>query len=848
MNLIAALFQPWVWRLAWRDSRASRRRLAFYSLSISLGIAALVAVGSLGAAVRDGIEDQSKALLGADLVLSSRKAFGPEEEGLIRSLGGERSDEINFPSMIAFPQRDGTRLVNVRALSGNFPYYGTLETDPPDAATRFRNGEGVLVEESVARQFDLRAGDAAKLGEWSTVIVGTLRRVPGDSVAFANLAPRVYIARSRLEETRLVGRGSLVRYRALLKLPDPGEAGRRIESLRERFAELRLDFDTAEKRKADLGNAATNLNGYLNLVAFIAVLLGAVGVASAIHVHVRQRLPQVAVLRCLGTPMAATFAVYLAQALAMGAFGTLAGILAGSLIHQIVPAVLAGMLPFPVQARFSWLAAGQAAAAGIGIATLFALLPLLAVRRVSPLAAIRAAFEHPRRRLDPARLAIGIAVALAVVGFALLQTRNWRHGLGFAAGIGVAFGLLSAAAWLLVRLARRLQPAWLPFAWRQGLASLHRPNNRTGTLLVSLGLGTFLLLSLQLTRASLLLSLQSQDVTRRPNAILFDIQPDQLPGVSRTLEGMNLPVLEGAPIVTMRLKEVRGTPVAVLATNGASRIPGWVLQREYRSTWRTNLTGAETLTRGAFTASVPPDADVIPVSVETGIARDLGVDVGDAVVFDVQGTPIACRVGSVRDVDWRQVRPNFFFVFPAGALEAAPSMHVLATRVVDAAESARMQREMVRAFPNVSIIDLSLVLQTLDNVVSKVGLAIRFMALFTVGTGILVLAGAVVTGRWQRMQEAILLRTLGASRATIRRILVAEYAGLGLIAACAGALLAIGGAWAMSRFVFSIPFRLPLAELFVTLVAVPVLTLVVGLLASRGIDNHPPLEILRNEG
>ena len=847
MKLLRSLLTPWVWRLAWRDSRSSRRRLTLFSLSISLGVAALVAIGSLGASIRRGIDEQAKSLLGADLVLSSRQPFGQEQTSLIQELGGERSDEVSFASMLYFPGNDSTRLVNVRALSGNFPFYGRLETDPPDADAAFRRGEGLIVEEGIAQQFNVGVGAAVRLGKWETRIVGLLRRVPGDSMGFANLAPRVYLSTNRLAETGLLGRGSIVRYRALLRLDEDRHLGSRIAGIQERAKTLKLEVDTAERRKQDLGNAAENLNGYLGLVAFIALLLGGVGVASAIHVHIRQRLQQVAVLRCLGAPISATFTVYLLQALTMGLIGITSGIAIGALIHQVVPVALAKALPFPIHLHFSFRAVLEAAVVGFVVTTTFALLPLLDVRRVSPLAAIRAAFSEAQRRTDPARIAVIAVLLVTVLVFAQLQTSNWRYGLGFAGGLGVAFLVLAAGARLLIALARQFRFRWLPFAWRQGLASLHRPNNRTSTLLVSLGLGTFLLLSLQLVRSALLVSLQPGDSELRPNAILFDIQPDQLAEVSTALQAMHLPILESAPIVTMRLRHIKGTPVAQITPNSNGRNQGWVLQREYRSTWRTNLTASEKLLRGKLVARVDPDIARIPISIEAGIAEELSVEVGDSLAFDVQGVPLECEVGSIREVDWRQVKPNFFVVFPEGALEAAPSMHVLATRITSPAESARMQRDVVRQFPNVSIVDLTLVLQTVEGVLSKVALAVRFMALFTVGTGMIVLAGSVITGRWQRMQEAILLRTLGSSRNTIRQILIAEYAGLGLLAAIAGSFLATGAAWALSHFVFRIPFHLPTLELVATLILVPLLTLGVGLAASRGVSNHPPLEILRSD-
>jgi putative ABC transport system permease protein len=317
--------------------------------------------------------------------------------------------------------------------------------------------------------------------------------------------------------------------------------------------------------------------------------------------------------------------------------------------------------------------------------------------------------------------------------------------------------------------------------------------------------------------------------------------------VVNALKGLGLPVLEEAPIITMRLASIKGRPTDQLLNDKSVRGPGWALRREYRSTWRTQLTAGEELVAGRFAGSVPEGTTPIPVSLEDGIARELGVTLGDELVFDVQGILMTNRVESLRKVDWRQVRPNFFVVFPAGALEAAPSMHVLATHVANPDESARMQREMVKAFPNVSAIDLTLVLKTLDEIVGRVGMVVRFMALFTVVTGLVVLVGAILTGRWQRVQEGILLRTLGATRAQIQRILFAEYLFLGSLASIAGSLLAVGSSWALAVFAFKSTYSLQWLPVLVAWAGVTALTVVVGMLASRGVCDQPPLEILRRE-
>lgn len=841
--------------MAWRDSRTSRRRLLLFSSSISLGIAALVAIGSLGRNLERAIAEQAKALLGADLVLSSRTALTAEMEALFARIGGEQARETSFSTMLQLT--NGTRLVNARALAGNFPFYGELETEPPGAAAAFRQGGGVLLEEGVLQQFDAKVGDTAKLGSAGFRILGALRRVPGDTVAFSTIAPRVYLSATDLPATGLVGTKSLARYRLLFRLPASVDPDTLRTELKPELERLRLGSDTVKERQQDLGRALETLYRFLNLVALIALLLGAVGIASAIHVHVQQKLGNVAVLRCLGAPLPQTFAIYLAQGLSLGAVGSLVGIVLGVGVAQQLPELVRTFVPFTFEAHFDWVAAVIAAVTGFALCVLFALLPLLDVRRVPPLAAIRAAYETPRH--DPLRWVMFGLIAAGVAGFATLQTRRWWEGLAFAAGLGAAFLILTGMARLIAWSARRLTPPSLPFAWRQGLANLHRPQNRTGLLLVAIGLGTFLILTLHLTRDVLLSSMFPANKASQPNAILFDIQPDQRDGVIQLLGQIGLPVLEQAPIITMRLARVKGMSTDQLSTNKGDGIPEWVLRREYRSTWRTNLTDSEELTAGRFVsrfseggasggAGVDLENAVIPVSVEEGIAKDLKVTVGDELVWDVQGIPLKTTVASLRKVDWRQVRPNFFVVFPGGSLEAAPAMHVLATRVANATESARMQRELVKAFPNVSAIDLTLVLQTLDGILTKVGFVIRFMALFTVATGLIVLAGAVLTGRWQRVQESILLRTLGATRPQIRRILFAEYFALGLLAALTGILLSVGSSWALAKFAFKADYVVSPAPLGVALLSVTALTVLVGLATSRGIADEPPLEILRREG
>ncbi|PTY08233.1 ABC transporter permease [Opitutaceae bacterium EW11] len=836
-------------RMAWRDSRRSRRRLVLFSLSVVLGIAALVAIGSFADNLRRGIEAQAKTLLGADLAIGSRQPLSAEVDAYLNRLGGERARDVVLATMAVFPASgEQTRLVSLRGLAGGYPFYGDASSVPESAYRDvLRPGsDGAVVEETLLAQFGAKVGDPIKLGQQTFRIVGALKKLPGDSAAVAMLSPRVIIALDRLDGTGLIGPGSLVRYRTYFRFPESVQVEPLVTELKERFASLRLGFDTVDHRKQELGQALTNVYAFLSLVGFISLFLGGIGVASAVAVHVRQKLATVAILRCLGASASQSFSVYLAQGVGLGVIGAVLGALLGIGAQLIVPALVKDFLPFDVAFFVSWPAVVRGMGAGLAICIVFTLLPLLAIRTVSPLLALRSVVPVQRGR-DPWRLALYGLVAAAVVGFAVWQTGRWSIGVGFAGALGATFLVLAALARTVAWLTRRFLPARLPYVWRQGISNLYRPNNRTVLLLVSLGLGTFLILTLALARATLLEQIRGRGAGDRPNLLFFDIQDDQIVPLGELMSAQGAPLKAQAPIVTMRLKSWKGRPVEEVMKDPQLRIPAWSLRREYRSTYRDRLTDTEKLVSGAFTGRLTEPTDPIPVSIEDGLAKEMQLKLGDELVWDIQGVPLATRITSMRSVDWQRLQPNFFFVFPAGVLEMAPKSFIAATRAASSAESARLQQQVVQRFPNVSAIDLALVLQTLDGVFSKVEFVVRFLALLTVATGVIVLVGAVLTGRFQRIRESVLLRTLGASRQQLRQIQLAEYAVLGALAALTGGGLAFGGNALLATFVFHVPVVAPLGLLAWAVVGVTGLTLLAGSIAGRGVANQPPLEVLRQE-
>ncbi|MEM8557299.1 MAG: FtsX-like permease family protein [Bacteroidota bacterium] len=849
---------------AWRDSRRMRRRLFLFVASMALGVAALVAIRSFGANVEASVTAQARELFGADLEIESRQPFTDGSAVLIDSVlaafPGRQASEASFASMALFPapERDslagGTRLVNVRAVEGAFPLYGSIETTPGDALSRFQEQDEALVAASLLLQYGVEVGDSVQVGQRTYRIAGRVDGVTGQTDMAELVGPRVYLPYQNLDQALLTA-GSRVDYARYLAFDgaeaDEGLPERAREAFAASFRARNLDVETLASVEQEWSEALGDLGRYLELVGFVALLLGGLGVASAVHVYIRQKLDTVATLRCLGATGGQALAVYALQAAAMGLAGATLGAVLGVGVQYLLPAVLGAFLPVDVEIALVWPAVFQGLAVGLGVALLFALLPLLAVRRVPPLRAIRSDAVPVSARRDPWRwLALGVLVA-AVVGFAYVQLGSWRNAAFFVGGTAAALGALTLAAAAVRAVARRLVPRGASYTLRQGLANLYRPGNQTLVLLLTLGLGTFLILTLLLTEHVLLDRVSVPDDDARPDLILFDIQADQQDGIAALVEENGVEVLEQTPLVTMRLRAIDGRSVEEIRQDSAALNydARWALRHEYRSTYRSELTDTEELVEGRFVGEVPADAEVIPITFEDELARDLRIGVGARLSWDVQGVPMETEIAGLRRVDWARPQLNFFAVFPDGPLDDAPRFGTLTARAGSDEASARVQRAVVRAYPNVSVVDVGMVIGLIERIFDRVAFVLQFMALFTIGTGLVVLAGAVLVARLQRIQEAVLLRTLGASRPQVRRIFVAEYALLGLLAAITGGVLALGAAWAIARYAFLLTtFEIGWASLIGVLIGVPLLTVAIGLAGSRGLLERPPLDVLRGEG
>ncbi|MBX2966378.1 MAG: ABC transporter permease [Cyclobacteriaceae bacterium] len=835
----------WVWKMAWRDARHNFSRLFLFVASLITGIAAVVSLDSLNNSLQQDIDRNAKELLGADMVINSGRKLEPELEALFDSLKHAQANEADMASMVLFKRSGQSRLIRLVALQGDFPFYGAVETLPPNGYSLMREQGYALLDETLASQYEVSSGDTIKIGNSFFEVAGVVTKIPGGGGILSTFTPSVYIAMSQLDSTGLVQFGSRVSYRKYLKTESDAETEALEKTIRPEVRKYGHRYDTVQERKEELGEAFQSVYRFFSLLAFLALILGCIGVASSVHIYAREKRDEVAILRCVGSSGWQAFNIYFIQIFLLGIVGSVVGAALGLGIQQLIPLVFKDMLPVEVSFAVSWKSFAMGIAIGTVVSVLFSMLPLMAVRFVPPLAVLRADFE-PARIFSKARIAVVALIVLFPMFFAAVQTRSVLIGLAFFGGLAVALGLLALVATLLLFLVRKYFPTNSSFIWRHALSNLFRPNNQTRMLMVAIGLGAFIITTLSVVEKSLLSQVEFSGQENQSNTVLFDIQPSQKDGVVKLMEENNLPVNQVVPIVTCRLRELKGRSVEEVQRDTTDRVPNWALTREYRVTYRDSLHLSEELIKGELQKKTLGQ-DSVWVTISEGLQEELDVNIGDSLVFDVQGIPVKVHISGIRKVQWSKDPPNFIFVFPTGVLEPAPQVYVTATRVDDQQTANKFQQELIMSYPNVSLIDLRLILSTVNNLFNKLSSVVRFLALFSIITGLVVLSGAVINSKFVRMKENVLLRTIGARTRQITRITLIEYAYLGIFSALTGMILSIGGGYLLTTFFFKIQFAFNPLELVTITVGLVLLTMLIGWWNSREIIATPPLQVLRKE-
>jgi len=833
----------WLLTMAWRDGRSSLSRLLLFMASIILGIAAVVSIQLFSHNLKANIKQQSKALMGADFIIDSRNEPSAKVQTLIDSLQ-PNAKEVNFASMAAFPNNEGTKLVRVRALEGDFPLYGTLETNPVGAASNYQNKGGAVVDATLLLQFNLNVGDSIKLGKVTFPILGALKSIPGSTAISSSVAPTVLIPYEALEATELLQLGSRKEYQYFFKSPDT-DLKQLEATLDPQLDAENADLDTHTSTSQRLGKRYDNVGQFLNLVAFIALLLGCIGIASSVHIYVKEKLKSVAVLKCLGASRRQSFLIFLFQIVGIGLLGGLIGAAIGAALQFIFPYILKDFLPFNVEVGLTAAPIIAGVVLGIVMSVLFALLPLLGTWYVSPLAVLRGSDEDTRQPRK-ARIVVFVAILIFIFLFSFGVLNDAFRSLVFTVGLCLSFVMLSFVAQVFIKMIKRYYPKSWSYVQRQSLLNLFRPNNQTMVLVLAIGLGTFLISTLYFTKDILLAQTTLEQNNRDANIILMDVQKAQESAILNTFEPKNLEVIDNIPIVTMRVHSLRGQLAQDLRQDTTITRRQWFLNHEFRVTYRANLAVTEELLEGEWKSSVTP-GEPIYISVADNVAEDANLKVGDDVTFNVQGVLLKTVVGSIRKVDWSSMRVNFSIVFPLGVLEDAPQFNVMTTYVPNEERSADLQRDLVKQFPNITILDIRQVFTIVEDILNKISWIINFMAFFSIATGFIVLMGSVRNSKYQRIKESVLLRTLGATSQQILRITALEYVYLGVLGSLTGILLSLVSAQLLATLVFKEPFIPSAIPFVIFLPVITILVVAIGLVNLKSVLKSPPLKVLRKE-
>ena len=834
----------WLLKMALRDGKASYGKLLLFVFSITLGVAAVVSVHSFSRLLKENIALQSKSLLGADYVIESDRPVNDKVQGIMDSLGGSDAKEINFLSMAAFPGNNGTKLMEVRGVEGGFPFYGDLETNPSSAKTSFKAG-GALVDATTMLQLNLKKGDSIKLGAVTLPIAGALENVPGSTSVFGAIAPPVLIPFQFIETTGLVQTGSRIEYKYYFKADEGQDMALLNEKVEPVLDAEDADLDTHLSEARRLGRRYENFGKFLNLVGFIALLLGCVGIASGMGIYVQMKVKSIAVLKCLGASKKQSYLIFFVQIACMGIVGGLLGTIIGYGLQQLFPVLLGDLIPVEVDIALSLQSIVLGLSLGLAMSVLFALYPLMKTLYVSPLQALRVV-QETQTRSKRATLLVGFGIISFVFGFSYWLLDDLLRSFFFVVGLLVVFLILTAVARLFMALLKRFFPYSWGFVPRQSLKNLFRPQNQTLVLVLSIGIGTFLISTLYFTKDMLLEKAAIEDSANSANMILMDIQSQQVEDVSNTIEASGMPVIDKISIVTMRVETLNGKHVEDIRKDTTSQVGRWILNHEFRVTYRDSLIGSEKVIEGKWVNNFNSDKD-IPISVSSDFANMAKVTIGDPVSFNVQGRIMNTVVQSIREVDWSRLQPNFSVVFPSGVLESAPQFSVMTLRTPNDDSSAKLQQKLVSDFPNVSILDLKRILELLEDILAKIGWIINFMAFFSIFVGVAVLMGAIYSSKHQRVKQGALLRTLGAKTFQILKMIAIEYTILGFLGAFMGVVLAVLGSTLLAWMLFDTTFVPSVIPFAIILPAITFLVFALGVGNSVGIVRNSPLAVLKKE-
>lgn len=837
-------------QMARREMRSSWRRLLFFFLCIGIGVGSIVALRSIIQNVNRAVAGEARSLLTADVQIDSTREWKPETLEIIKRIAQPplvmaRTETIDSATMVrpADASREGALMVELKGIETPYPLYGDFKlAGGRPFEQNLLADNGAIVAPLLLERLRLGVGDQIKIGESTYQIRGMIESEPGSGSGF-RLGPRVFIARSTVEGTGLIGFGSRARRRILLQVRE-GDLATVVQTLRSELKGQLVTVNSYKDSQQNLSEQFSRTENYLSLTGLIVLVLGGIGVSSVTRVFIEQKRQTIAVLKCIGGTGKQIIFAYLAQVITLGLLGSLLGVALAKGGLLLVRYYFAESLPPNVSFDLSSGAIAQGLSLGLMVSLLFSALPLLRVRHIKPNMLLREdAGDAKRSRPDFVRWAMAVFVMVGLLLLSSWQGGSFRVGLYFMAGLAVTAAALYVAALLLIMLVRGARHT-SSFALRQAVNSLYRPGNQTRVIIMAVGLGVFVVVAIQSLQSNLLTEIDISRRTNLPNMFLIDIQSDQKQGVEKLITDATGTRPELIPTVRARIFAINGKDVDLEQRD--TRQERGRLGREYVVTYRSQLEENETVVAGNFWDASP--SSEAEVSIEEGMRGLSGLEVGSQITFDILGRKLNARVSSIRRVDWRNSRTGFMVLFRPGTLENAPQMLIAPINgPPNEPERSRFQRALLDQYPNISVIDVAEVVSTLSRILNNVTLAVSFLGGFVLLCGVLILIGSIAMTKFQRIYEVAVLKTLGAKRKVLLTILFVEYGLLGLVAGMIGALAAIGLSYAVTRFVFEIPWDFSPALMLSGISITVALVTIVGVVSSFNVLTRKPLAILRGQ-
>jgi putative ABC transport system permease protein len=844
--------------IAGRDLRSAPGKFIFVVLSVAVGVAALVGVRGFSESFRSTLTREARSLMAGDLAARANTLPSTVELQKIKGLEaqGIRTTWVTETiSMASVPPDPVPILVSLKAVDpAEYPYYGKAELDPDMPLASALTDNSVVVADEFLIRLKAKVGDTLRLGGHSFRIAARLVQEPDRITAGAGIGPRVLISRNALDSTNLISAGSRANERLLIQLPATMQTAAQLAAVRKQVEAMLPEAQVMDFREGNpaLTEGLDRATAILSLICLVAMVLGAIGVAMSMHAHLEQRMDVLAILKAIGAGSSDLLRIFLLQTMGLGLAGAIIGVAAGAGVMLALPAVFGNLLPVHATLSFPWRSALAGLATGLLTTLLFCLPPLLDVRKVRPILVLRRMVEQAEERGLAAflyrwgqrklQIVAAVVILIALVAIAAVLSDSAQVGVWFGIALtAILFVLLLLSAGFLriLRWLLKLVRLRLPQFLRQGLANLYRPGNQSAAVLAALGTGVMLILAVYLMQSQVLREIQETASPKLPNIFLIDITTDEVAGIQQFFK--NQPgvqnQLELMPNVNGRFVSLNGVPLDKLKVE---HFPKRMLESASFS-WSDTQPAGDKVRQGKWWT----DPNAHEIAIGEGTANRIHVGVGSAVEVEINGKTLPLKVSAIFRADEQHLFGRANFLLPSALLKDAPAVWYGGARV-DSKQVSVIERSLFAAYPTVTVINIADVLDRIEGVVNQITFVVRFLAGFSIFAGLMILASSIASTRFRRTREAVVLKTLGATRGRIIRIFSVEFSVLGLLAGSVGAVFANLLTRVLLRQLEA-QWHFEWRATLIALVGTAILAVATGWLASYRILGLRPLEVLREE-